>query len=416
MATITMQKIKVLRIISRLNIGGPSIHVKVLTEGVDNEIFESKLLVGNLSKNEGDMSYILNCPNGNVEHISMLQREINPLKDFVAFLKLFIKIARIKPDIVHTHLAKAGILGRVAAILNNLFFRRNIMLVHTYHGNVLDGYFNPTLSFIFLMIEKIAAKFTAAIIAISQTQKWELVDKYQISRQNKVYIINLGLNLKPFLDFDAYRGLFRKKLGLDDSCVIIGIVGRLVPIKNHKMFLDAAESFLNNNSGIDARFVLIGDGELRKQLISYADQIGIRDNVIFWGWEHEVRKVYCGLDILALTSNNEGTPVSIIEAMASGVPVITTGVGGVKDLLGSFEINKKNEKSFKICERGILCQKGDHIGMAKGIQFILSNEDMGNEKRIARSKAYVFANYTDSSLIRKMEHLYKRLAKLNRII
>ena len=210
-------------------------------------------------------------------------------------------------------------------------------MVHTFHGHVLDAYFGNIKSFIFKFIEKTLATLTDRIIAISYTQKWELFQKYKIANPSKISLINLGFDLIPFIHSGKLKGKFRKKINVSNDTLLIGIVGRLAKVKNHKMFLDAAVLFLKNYNSEKVKFVLIGDGELRQTLKNYAVEKGLKNQVIFYGWEKNIPMIYADLDILALTSLNEGTPVSIIEAMAASVPVITTGVGGIKDLLGRIE-------------------------------------------------------------------------------
>jgi glycosyltransferase involved in cell wall biosynthesis len=206
-------------------------------------------------------------------------------------------------------------------------------VVHTFHGHVLDAYFGKVKSFIFRAIEKKLARLTDRIIAISLTQKWELSQKYKIAEPSKISMINLGFDLIPFVHADKFKGKLREKIGVSNDTLLIGIVGRLAKVKNHKMFLDAAILFLKNHNKPNVKFVLVGDGELRQTLKNYAVEKGLKDQVIFYGWEKNIPMIYADLDILALTSLNEGTPVSIIEAMAASVPVVTTGVGGIKDLL-----------------------------------------------------------------------------------
>lgn len=403
---IRKRKIKVIRVVSRMNIGGPAIHVSLLSKQLDARRFDSKLVTGSVSSREGDMSYLIQNKNGMIKRIHELQREIHPIKDFIALFKIFRLINKEKPDIVHSHMAKAGTTARLAVGLYNLLHRKRIRIVHTFHGHVLDGYFSKTKSKIFKIIERMIASFTDGIIAISRTQKWELTKKYRIADTQKVYIINLGLNLSPFVNCDALKGTFRQKIGIDNKTILIGIVGRLVPIKNHFMFLDAAKDFLNRNFYNPVKFVIIGDGELKTELEQYADRLNIRDKIIFHGWEKNIPIVYSDLDILALTSMNEGTPVSLIEAMAAGVPVITTGVGGVKDLLGRYEDATIRPDGFFVCERGIVLKKNDSVGLANGFQFIIKNRD---SDRIQRSRDFVLQNYSDKKLVDRIEKLYESL-------
>lgn len=404
------RKTKILRIVSRLNIGGASLHVALLSYMLDPQRFETVLVTGSITQREGDMSYLFNGKKTvRIKKIPELQREISIVKDSIAFLKIFRTILKEKPDIVDTHMAKAGALARICVGIHNLFCKKQIKTVHTYHGNVLEGYFGELKSRLFTEIERSLSKLTDVVIAISQTQFWELCHKYQIAEPNRIYTINLGMDLAPFLRSSHTKGLFRKANRIDGSAILIGIVGRLVPIKNHYMFLDAAKLFLKRYDRRSVKFAIIGDGELKSELEAYAREIGISDDVIFYGWEKDVYKVYADLDIVALTSKNEGTPVSIIEAMACSVPVITTGVGGIKDLLGKYTTPVGNANGFKICERGIVCPKDNPVPFANGLQYMIMNGYLTDQSRIANARNYVVQNYSDARLIENMEMIYTRL-------
>jgi glycosyltransferase involved in cell wall biosynthesis len=277
--------------------------------------------------------------------------------------------------------------------------------VHTYHGHVLEGYFSNLKSKLVILIEKLLARKTDAIIAISQTQKWELIKKYRLASAGKVHTINLGFDLSRFLDIRD-KGKLRSIFGIEDRPLIIGIVGRLAPIKNHRLFLDTAKLIIERYTDKAIRFAIIGDGELMDSLKAYAKTIGIEHNVIFYGWEKKIERIYADLDILVLTSNNEGTPVSIIESMAASVPVVTTGVGGVKDLLGRIETRAQAKDDFSICERGILCPKGNATAIARGIQYLIESNNQG---LVSKAREYVFENYTDKRLIERIGNLYDNL-------
>ena len=403
------KKINVLRVVSRLNIGGPSIHCSILTKGLRKTHFNSKILIGKTSPHEGDMSYLINGDNGSLLKVPDLQREINIINDIRAFYKIFKIVFKEQPDIVHTHMAKAGAVSRAAVFIHNLVSYKKIKTVHTFHGNVLTGYFNPRKSKFFIGIEKALAKVTDAIIAISQTQKWELTQKYSLASDDKVHIINLGFDLTRFSNGNRNgKGKLRSSMGVKDDTLLIGIVGRLVPIKNHVLFMDSAKLIMEKLPDKDIRYAIIGDGELREPLESYTGKIGIRKNVVFYGWEKEIQKIYADIDMLMLTSNNEGTPVSIIEAMASCVPVVTTGVGGVKDLLGRIETSSSVDSDFSVCERGILCPKGNAEALANGIKYLVEND---NHHLIQKARDFVFENYTDQRLIERVEKLYENLIR-----
>jgi glycosyltransferase involved in cell wall biosynthesis len=403
------QKLKVLRVVSRLNIGGPSIHVSILLDRLNQDLFDSKLVSGFVSKYEGDMSYLLSSHKDQIIWIKALQREIHFYSDMKALLRFYKILCEFKPDIVHSHMAKAGTVSRTAVLIYNLMQHKSVKTVHTFHGNVLEGYFSRMKSFIFTRIEQVLARFTDAVIAISKSQEQELIEKYKISKPEKIHIIHLGFDLVPFRNSQKHKGTFRKKLELDKHTILVGIVGRLVPIKNHRLFLDMAKFFRQRNPDAKIKFVLIGDGELRFDLGKYAEHIGIGKDVVFFGWEHQVTKIYADLDILALTSLNEGTPVSIIEAMASSVPVIATDVGGVKDLLGKPAQNNLGLNGFWICERGILCKKDDAASLCHGLEYLINNKKTKKDPSIMNAKIYITENYSYDKLVQNIEHLYLSL-------
>ncbi len=407
------RKIKILRIISRLNIGGPAIHAYLLTKGLDKKKFETILVTGKLSFFEGDMGYLFDSTDNMPIVIGELQRELNPWKDIKAFVQIFKIIIRESPDIVHTHTAKAGASARIAAYLCGLFCRRNIRTVHTFHGHVFSGYFNRFISAVIIWIERFLMMITDVVIAISETQKWELKEKYRIAPSHKIRTKELGFDLKPFLENDRRKGKFRRDLGINNNTLLIGIVGRLVPIKNHKMFLEAAKIFIRQHTDVNVKFLIVGDGELRHYLLVHLRKLGIESYVRFCGWLKDVSIVYSDLDILALTSLNEGTPVSIIEAMASSVPVIATEAGGVVDLIGVGNTPRKSNLSngFKICERGILCRKNDAAGFSNGLRYLMDIDPNKKEKMLSQACAFVKQKYSQNRLYKDIEEIYLDLTK-----
>ena len=403
------RKTKILRIIARLNIGGPAIHTALLTQGLDPDRFQSVLVAGKVSAKEGDMNYLADTYGIKPIIISDLQREISIVNDVMCFFYILRIINKEKPDIVHTHTAKAGTVGRIAVFIHNLIYGGKIRVVHTFHGHVFHGYFGRMMSTIFVLTERILAKITDLVIAISESQKNELVNKYRIVRASKVRVVKLGFDLEPFV---SSKNLARESTQIFNSGesdfvadeLKIGIVGRLVPIKNHKMFLEAAKIFLEQNPSIKATFLIIGDGELKQELIDYCKEQGLSDHVQFLGWQKELPEIYSNLDIIALTSNNEGTPVSLIEAMACSVPVIATNVGGVQDLLGNSQLGFISD-GFKICERGILCRDNDAKGFACGMKYLVNNKRLKKEKANL-AKTFVVQNFSKERLVREMELLY----------
>jgi glycosyltransferase involved in cell wall biosynthesis len=389
------RKIKVLRIIARLNIGGPAIHTILLTEGLNKDKFDSLLVSGIVGDGEEDMSYLAEEKGIKPIIIPELGRKISFKNDLIAFWKLYKLIRRESPDIIHTHTAKAGTLGRLAGILYNLVTgywllvtgKQRCKLIHTFHGHVLHSYFGKIMTWLFIWIERILARFTDRIIVVNERIKKDLLG-LGIGNPKKIAVIPLGLDLEKLLMISTNTNPTPR----------VGIVGRLVSVKNHRMFLDAIRLFLTQHptSNTQYQFFIVGDGELRDELENYAERLGIRDSVIFTGWQRDLERLYSDLDIITLTSLNEGTPVSLIEAMAAGKVVIATDVGGVKDLLDT--------------TRGILVKSEDVEGFAQGLSLLLNNEDL--RKRIGQSgREFVKNRFTKERLIRDIENLYELLAE-----
>lgn len=363
--------------------------------------FDSLLVCGSVSKGEGDMSYYACQKNIKPIVIPELKREIKFRDDLTALKKIYSLIKAEEPQIIHTHTAKAGTLGRLAGILYNslnLFTRKRVKLVHTFHGHVFEGYFGKTKTKLFVLIERFLAFFTAKIITVSASVKNELIG-LGICPLNKIEVIPLGFDLERFLSIPA-----------KENCTLnIGIVGRLVPIKNHHLFLEAAAKAVNDNPQLRLRFEVIGDGELRQELESYSRKLNINQYVNFIGWQKDLVEIYSKLDVVALTSKNEGTPVSLIEAMASGRGVVATDVGGIKDLLGQ-QINTdiRPNANFKVLERGIMVSPEDADSFSKALIFILQNETLRKNME-ERARDFVKNRFTKERLIGDIERLYSGL-------
>lgn len=391
-----MKKIKILRIIARLNIGGPAIHVILLNSELDKEKFESLLVCGNISKSEGDMIYYAQERNIAPYFIPELGRELSFFADFIALIKIFLLISKERPDIIHTHTAKAGALGRSAGMIYNFLhlFGKKPRLIHTFHGHVFSGYFNSLKTKIFILIERFLALFTSKIITVSASVKGELISLH-IANSKKIEVIPLGFDLDKFLNVPIRK----------QDALSIGIVGRLVPIKNHRLFLDAAAQIIKNNPGLPIRFKIIGDGELRVDLENYVKNIGIAGYVDFLGWVKDLHQVYSNLDIVVLTSLNEGTPVSIIEAMASGRAVVATQVGGVADLLGKNISDNSFIDGYSILERGIAVKSADLMGFSKALERLIKDQTLRN-KLSGVARIYVKDKFSKLRLVRDIENLY----------
>jgi glycosyltransferase involved in cell wall biosynthesis len=394
------EKIKVVRIIARLNVGGPAIHTVLLTRKLDSARFEGLLVHGRLGHGEGDMSYLARGIEEHLLYLPDLQREIRPKEDLKAFISLVRLLYRERPDIVHTHTAKAGAIGRAAALAVSLLTLRRQRLVHTFHGNVLDGYFSARKTWVFRFIERTLARFTDTVVAISPLQAEELVRVHRIAPKEKIRIIRLGFDLGPFL------GLVPAPAGRGGRFTV-GIVGRLVPIKNHAVFLSAAALFTGRCPDIPVRFAIAGDGELREKLEARARETGIATYMDFMGWQRDLPAVYNAFSAAVLCSNNEGTPVSLIEAMASGVPVVSTDVGGVRDLLGEPPAPLE-QGGFAACPRGLLCRPGDPAGLAAALEHLARRPEEA-EKMAARARGFAEKTYGEKRLVGEIESLYEEL-------
>jgi len=378
---------KTIRIIARLNIGGPAIHAILLNSGLNKDGYKDILISGSVSESEGDMLYLAREHGVEPVIISELEREISFWKDFKAFLKLFGIMRRERPDIVHTHTAKAGALGRLAAMMAGV-----PIVVHTFHGHAFDGYFSPVKARIFLWIERLLGNFTHKVIAVSESVRDEISGKLKIVDRTKCVVIPLGLELDKFLDNAGLNGRFRARLGLPADMLLVGIVGRLVPIKNHSFFLKIARRARELAPDLNMKFLIIGDGELKGELMAASREMGLVD-VIFTGWIRDLPEVYAGLDVVALTSLNEGTPVSLIEAMASGRAVISTEAGGVKDMI-------------RDGENGVLVKHRDLEGFSAALVELLKNGKK-RESIGVRGREFARERYCKERLLRDIERLYE---------
>ncbi|MGQ0543157.1 MAG: glycosyltransferase [Blastocatellia bacterium] len=403
---------KILRIIARLNVGGPARHVVWLSSELNDGEFRSTLIAGTVPGGEQDMSYLTVEKEVSPIYVTELSRELS-LKDAISLFKIWRVMNREKPDIVHTHTAKAGSVGRTAAF----FYRwltwktligkpRRLRVVHTFHGHVFHSYYGRAKTRLFIIIEQILARFaTDRIIAISDQQQREINGDFSVGRAEQFAVIPLGIDLETYRDTSKKRQHFRSEIKANEEETVVGIVGRLTEIKNLELFLDAASISINVTGLPRLRFVIAGDGHLRKSLEDKAKSLGISDSVIFLGNRPDIETVYAGLDIVALTSLNEGTPLSLIEAMASGRPVIATMVGGVVDLLGSVE---ESRVGFEICERGIGIQPGSPENFLKGLIYLEKNERL-RESMAQKGRAFVENTYSKERLVNDIKSLYRGL-------
>jgi glycosyltransferase involved in cell wall biosynthesis len=318
-------RIRVMRVIARLNVGGPAVYATLLTDGLDPARYDSLLVAGSEDVAEGNYLELRRRPLDRVHGLPALGRDIRGGADVRALAGLYRLMRRVRPHVVHTHTAKAGTLGRLAALL-----ARVPVIVHTYHGHVFRGYFSPARTRLFLAIERTLGRHTSRLTTESEGVRQELLG-FGIGRPDRFSVLAPGLDLAPLLGSERVRGALRRELDVAPDAVLIGIVARLVPIKAHEVFLDAAARLAARRPA--ARFLVVGDGECRGALEARAARLGLADRVRFLGWRADLDRVYADLDIVALTSDNEGSPVALIEALAAARPVVATRVGGVPDLI-----------------------------------------------------------------------------------
>lgn len=387
MLMIEKRKYKILRIIARLNIGGPALHVIILNSELDPDTFVSQLVTGREAPAEGNMYDLAEARGVHPIVIDALGREIFIRDDLKALLNLIRLIRREQPDIVHTHTAKAGTLGRLAAKLTGVR-----VVIHTFHGHVFHSYFGYLRTKFFLWLERLLAKFTDIIITVGEQQRNEIIG-YRIAEPEKVVSIPLGLDLKPFVTADVNPQQLRRELNLPPETLLVGIVARLVPIKNHLCFLKAVEIIAHRLDNV--RFLIIGDGELRGSLERKTRELNLESRVIFMGFQHSLTKIYAGLDVITLSSFNEGLPVALIEAMAAGTPVVSTDVGGVRDLI----LDGDN---------GLLVPSNDHRALADAIHYLLTKPERRKMMGEAgRRKAY--PQFDKNRLLEDIDRLYRKL-------
>ena len=371
-----------MRVITRLNIGGPAIHVSLLASRLDPTRYETLLVSGVESGDEGNMLELGRLPPIDPRILPTLGRVISPLDDLRALTGLVLLARSFKPDIVHTHLAKAGALGRIAARIAGV---RTV--VHTYHGSVFRGYFGQRESAVYLGIERALARITTRIVAITSGQKADLVD-LGIAPSSKIVEIPLGLDLDHFRELPA-REAALSALGLPREGRYVAIVARLVPIKDIPTFLRAFA--LVTESLPDVRGLVVGDGPERGAVERLAQNLGLERRCRFLGWRADLPNVYAASDVVALTSLNEGSPVSVIEAMASGRAVVATAVGGVPDVVSE--------------ATGILVPVGDHRGFADAIVSLLRDPDRRAELG-RKGREVAIRRFASDRLVADIDRLY----------
>ena len=360
----------------------------LLTAKLNPEHFHTTLVTGVISEEEGDMSYLATEHWVNPFYVQELGREINFKSDLLVVFRLYRLFRQMQPTIVHTHTTKAGALGRIAAIL-----ARVPIIIHTYHGHYFNFFFSPTKTRFFLAIERFLARFTRKILVVSQRQLDEISGKFKVAPASKFQVMPLGFDITQFLTVETYSGKLKRELGVDRNMLLVGIVGRLAPVKNHRLFLRMAQRVAQKRT--DVHFVIVGDGELAGELKKFADELSIKKRVSFLGWRKDLDVIYVDLDLCVLTSHDEGTPTSLLEAMASTTPVVATDVGGVSDIVEHLKT-------------GLIVPPNDVEALTNAVMQLLADE----KRRIAYGYAGWLAvkeKYSIERLVQDIERLYEEL-------
>lgn len=414
------ERIKICRIVTRLNIGGPARQAVFLSRALNGDRYDTCLVTGVPEAGEGDMGYLAAQHGLQRYVVPQLRRPLHPWRDLRAFWGVWRLLRREQPLILHTHTAKAGALGRCAGWLYNLTgrmrhrHRPRLVMVHTFHGHVLAGYFGTMTTKLFTWIERQLARVTDRIVVVSEAAKQDLVAR-RIGQPERITVIPLGFDLRALLNAEQRQGMFRAAHRLE-GLPLVGFVGRLVPIKQPGLLLRAAAR-LKAQAPIPAgrvRYVFVGDGELRASLEELARSLGLACEVLFLGWQRDLVEVYADLDVVCLTSLNEGLPAALIEAMAAGKPVVATDVGGVRELLGATPPQARTTgvppAEFEVADRGILVGPSDAAGFAKALACVLEQAEL--RRRLgAAGRAYVRERFTEDRLRLDVERLYQELMR-----
>ena len=390
---------RIIRILNRLAVGGPVLNATYLTKYLSPS-YETLLVVGEKEDHEQSAAYLADNLGIECVTIAGMGRSLNARADWSAYGQMKALIKSYKPDIVHTHSAKPGAIGRMAASAAGV-----PVIVHTFHGHVFHSYFNAFKSKVFIQTERALARRSHAIVAISTAQKRELVEDFKIAPAEKVRIVPLGFDLDRFVkDREEKRTKFRNEFGLAENEIAIGIIGRLVPVKNHELFLQGLHHVLSHTSKKIRAFV-IGDGETRGSLEQKAQALGISFTtekhhthphpLVFTSWRSDVDVINAGLDIVALTSVNEGTPVSLIEAQAANKAIVSTRVGGIADIVEEGQTALLSD----VTDSEAFCR---HL-----LQLV---EDDALRQRLGEnSSSFVLQRFSYQRLVSDMDQLYQQL-------
>lgn len=383
-----------LRVIARMNMGGPAYHVSLLSGRMDQERFPTLLVSGQVPPGEGSSDALAQRYGAHHVRLDSLGPELRPAQDLRA-LGDIVRIARsFRPHIIHTHTAKAGFIGRMAAAACG---RPRPIVLHTYHGHVLEGYFSAPVTAFYRFLEWAMALRSDRLIGVSEATVDDLV-RLRVAKRSKFEVVPLGLELDDFLALPSEAaGPFRDEAGVQPGEVLATFVGRLVPIKRVDVMLRAVASA--RELGAPVRLAVVGDGELRPELESLAAELGCAEAVHFAGYRTDLTAIVAATDIGLLTSDNEGTPVALIEAGAGARPLVATRAGGVPDVV--------------VEGAGLLAEREDHEGIARALVTLAADGEL-RRRMGGVARAHVGSRYRSEALLQRMTTLYEDLVRERR--
>jgi len=395
MASERSRRIPVLRVIARLNVGGPALHVAYLSAGLTPRGYDTTLVAGTIARGEESMAYVVEQAGARLVTLPSLSREIAPLHDALAAIRLARLIREVRPTILHTHTAKAGTVGRVAALLAG--DARPPIVIHTFHGHVLHGYFGPAKSSFFRLLERLLAKVTTVLVAVSPEVRDDLV-RLGVAPAEKFVVVRLGIELEQRVATDVPREEIRRRLGIPQTRFVIGWLGRMTGVKQTQDLLGVLAAL--HEKGVDAGLLVVGDGPDRVGLEERARALGLARDCLFLGYQEEVAPWYAAMDAVALPSGNEGTPVTVIEALAAGKPVVAYAVGGVPDVV-------------REGVDGFLVEPGNRAAMAERLAEIAADPELG-ARLGAAGRERVLERYGVRRLLDEIDRLYRETMATSR--
>ena len=386
------RRLRVVRVIARLNVGGPAWHMMVLDLGLNARGWDTLVVHGRVGEFEESLEPELARRGVALYRIDELGPRVRPWSDLLAIVRLVRLLRRERPDVVHTHTAKAGALGRIAATLHNLTRPRDgqCLVVHTFHGHVLHGYFGAIGSGLVRQAERLLARLADIVVTLSRGQRQELVERFRVVRPDQAAVIPLGLELDKWMELAPSDPAAKERFGFPRDSIVFSVVGRMVPIKRPSLALDA---FAHVHATVpQVRLLFAGDGELREHVQAAVTRYGLEREVRLAGWQSDLSSVYAATDVLLLTSRNEGTPVALIEAMAAGRAVVATAVGGVPDVVADGET-------------GILVPDDDTAALEAAMTRLAHAPDRRAE--LGRAARASVGRYRSERLVDDIERLYR---------